>query len=299
MLFAMTFAMGAGVAVIQPAFPSLVREWFPSSVGVATATYSNGLLVGETLGAALTLPVVLPLAGGSWEWSFAIWALPVLATAAFVAVGTPHIARDAGRPRVRWMPSWRDPVTWQLGLLQGGVSAMYFGANAFIPDYLHAVGKPHLVGPALTALNAGQLPASLLVLILAQRLAGRKEPLLAIGPVALLALAAFLLGPPAAMLAGVAMLGFLGAFVLVLTLALPPLLAKPDEVHRLSAGMFAIGYSCSFFVPLIGGAVWDATNVPATAFFPVVAGAVTVAGVGAILRLSPHGAAPGRSAQHR
>ena len=39
--------MGLGVAVSQPAFPSLVREWFPTRIAIAIAVYSNGVLIGE------------------------------------------------------------------------------------------------------------------------------------------------------------------------------------------------------------------------------------------------------------
>src|SRR5690348_3344443 len=55
-LFATTFAMGVGIAVMQPAFPSIVRDWIPRNVGLATAVYSNGLLVGEAISASLTIP---------------------------------------------------------------------------------------------------------------------------------------------------------------------------------------------------------------------------------------------------
>ncbi|HET7339715.1 MAG TPA: MFS transporter, partial [Candidatus Dormibacteraeota bacterium] len=41
-LLAATFLMGIGVAVSQPAFPTLVREWFPYRIAIATAVYSNG-----------------------------------------------------------------------------------------------------------------------------------------------------------------------------------------------------------------------------------------------------------------
>ena len=39
----------------------------------------------------------------------------------------------------------------------GANNATYFSANAFIPDYLHHVGRPDLIGDTLSALNIGQL----------------------------------------------------------------------------------------------------------------------------------------------
>ena len=283
-LFAMTFVMGAGVAVIQPALPALVSQWFAQRVALATAIYANGLLVGEVLGAGLTLPLVLPLVGGAWEWSFAIWSAPVLATALLIGFGTPHDPPPASAPRLRWWPDWRDPVTWQLGLVQGGGSALYFASNAFIPDYLHAIGRPELVNACLTALNAGQVPASLIVLLLARQLAGRKAPLVVAALLGLASLGALLTGLPVAMITGAAIIGIAAAFVLILTLALPPLLAPPEDVHRLSAGVLTISYGLAFIVPFIGGAVWDATAVTAAAFLPGAIGALLVLMLGLTLR---------------
>lgn len=282
-LFAMTLVMSAGIAVMQPALPSLVAQWAPRAIGVATAVYVNGLLVGETLGAGLTLPVMLPAAGGSWEGALALWSIPVALTVVLVAL----VARDApgvaDRKSGRWWPSWRDPRVWQLGMLQGGVSALYFGTNAFIPDYLNAIGQPALIAPALTADNAAQIPASLILIATAQRFAGRKLPLFFCVAAALAGFPLLLAGGGLPVVAGASMIGFFGAGVLTLSLALPPLLAEPDDVHRLAAGMFTIGYTLAFFVPIVGGALWDATHVPATAFFPVIVGALSVvAGAGAI-----------------
>lgn len=284
MLFGMTFVMGAGVSVIQPALPALVSHWFPRRAPLATAVYANGLLVGEVLGAGLTLTLVLPLVGGAWEWSFAVWSVPVLATALMIGFGTPHAAPAPTAARLRWWPDWRDPHTWQLGLVQGGGSALYFASNAFIPDYLHATGQPELVSACLTALNAGQVPASLLVLLLARHLAGRKAPLIVAALLGLVALGGLLTAVPAAMIAGAAIIGFAAAFVLILTLALPPLLAPPEDVHRLSAGVLTISYALAFVVPFLGGAVWDATAVTATAFLPGAVGALLVLILGLTLQ---------------
>ena len=283
MLFAMTFAMGAGVAILQPSLPSLVSQWFPTSAALATAVYANGLLIGEALGASLTIPLVLPLTGGSWPLSFVVWAVPVLATAAAVILFTTEIAGDR-RQNGPWWPDWRDARTWRLGLLQGGGSALYFACNAFVPDYLQAIGRPDLIGACLTALNTGQLPASLVILLFAHRLSGRRAPFLVAGMGGLLGLAALLLPWPATLIGGAAIAGFFAAFVLILTLALPPIIAAPDDVHRLSAGMFTIGYTLSFVVPLIGGAVWDITGKTAAAFLPGAAGGAIVLLMAMLLR---------------
>ena len=93
-LFAMTGVMGIGIAISQPTFAALVGQWFPHAVARATGFWSNGLLVGELLGASLTLPLVLPLVG-SWQAAFAVWSVPVLLSAALLGFGTPHLASDA------------------------------------------------------------------------------------------------------------------------------------------------------------------------------------------------------------
>jgi len=284
MLAGMTFLMALGIALIQPAFPSIVRQWFPDRVGLATAVYSNGLLMCEIIAAALTVPL-LPLVGGRWEVGIAIWSVPVALTAAWIALRTPHEQPDANRPPARWWPDWRDRNTWALGFIFGAASALYWRANAFIPDYLHGTQRPGLVGAAITALNAGQIPASILIGVFARRLIGHRWPFVSMGVITAVGLFGFLLMPGAWAVAWSAVFGFTAAGVLVLTLALPPLLAEPDDVHRISAGIFTISYTCSFLVPLLSGAAWDATGISQLAFVPAAAAAVVLVGLPAVLRL--------------
>jgi CP family cyanate transporter-like MFS transporter len=297
MLFAMTALMGAGVAVMQPALPTLVGAWFAGRVPLATAVYANGLLIGETLPASLTIPFVLPLLGGSWSASFALWSVPVLATAFLVLAGTPHVPPDPTKARARWWPDWHALRTWQLGLNMGGCGALYFGCNAFLPDYLHAIGRADLLNAGLTALNAGQLPASLVIMVFGRRLVGRRTPLIVVALIGLAGLVGLssLSGPaglggllvPSApvLIAAAGLIGFAAAFVLILTLALPPLLAGQDDVHRLAAGMLALGYGITFIVPYLGGAVWDATHVTQAALLPGLLGALLLIAMAVTFRL--------------
>jgi CP family cyanate transporter-like MFS transporter len=275
MLFGMTFLMAAGVAVVQPALPTLVGEWFAQRPGFATAVYANGLLIGESLPAALTIPLILPLVGASWPASFALWAVPVAATALLMALCPSDARRSATATPVRWWPDWRSARMWRLGLMQGGTGGLYFASNALIPDYLHAIGRPDLVTAGLAALNIGQLPASVVLLLWARRLGNSKAAVVAVQIVAFLGIATLVIAQPALTTVGAAVIGFCCAFTLIVTLALPPQLAPADDVHRLSAGTFTIGYSLSCVIPLVGGAIWDMTGIPAAAFLAA-AGSTTI-----------------------
>jgi MFS transporter, CP family, cyanate transporter len=275
-LFGMTLMMGIGMAIMQPAIPSLISEWFPRRVGLATAIYVNGILAGETLAPALTLPVVLPLAAGRWEASFAIWAAVILATVLVMAWLTPRFPDASGDVSLGWSPDWKRADTWRLGFLLGGSSSAYFGANAFIPDFLHAIGRPHLVGLCLTLLNAAQFPASLAAGVIASGGMVRREPFVVVAAATLGSLGIFLLQRDWAMILGAGLLGICFGFALVFCLSLPPALSARGDVHRLSAGMLAIGYAYAFVAPLLGGAAWDLSRAPATSFLGVGLGAVTI-----------------------
>ena len=56
-LYAATIVTGFGVAIMHPSLPPLVRGWLPHRIGFGTAVFTNGLLVGEILPVALTIPV--------------------------------------------------------------------------------------------------------------------------------------------------------------------------------------------------------------------------------------------------
>ena len=293
-LYAATVAMGAGVSIMQPAMPRLVRDWMPDRIGFATAVYSNGLLVAEILAVALAIPVVLPLAGGSWRFSLVLWAAPIVATAALVAAYAPR-APGASRTRAAgaglWWPNWRDPLIWRLGFMLGGVNTVYFSANTFLPDYLHGIGRPEMVGDVLTGLNAGQLPGSLLMIALAGRLGRQRATYLAMGGLIAAGIAGILLSRGNGIIWWAALVGGANAVLLILMLALPALLGAEHDVHRISAAMFTISYPCAVVLPILGGFVWDLTGISVLAFAPAAVGAI------AILALAP-GLNLQRRAQH-
>jgi CP family cyanate transporter-like MFS transporter len=269
LLCATTVLTAFGVSIMQPAMPPLVRAWVPERIGFGTAVYINGLLIGEVLPVALTLPLILPLVGGSWRLAFVAWALPCVAFAIAIAAFAPRAAPPAETIPRRWWPDWRSGLIWRLGLMFGGNNATYFAANGFIPDYLHHIGRPDLIGPTLSALNIGQLPASFLLLGLASRMVGRPWPYAACGVLSMVCVFAMLSGSGWLIVSAAAALGFSGAVTITLMLALPPLLSAREDVPRVTAAMFTISYSCAVIVPVISGLIWDASGIPAAAFVPI------------------------------
>ncbi|HYW60466.1 MAG TPA: MFS transporter [Xanthobacteraceae bacterium] len=290
MLYAATVLMGIGIAVMQPALPALVRAWTPGHIGLGTAVYTNGMVIGATVGPVFTIPFLLPWLGGSWRLDIAAWSALIAAIGlAFALFGPPitespdaNSAGPASAPR-RWWPAWNDPLIWLLGLAFGGTNSLYFGANAFVPDYLVAHGHGDLVGAALAWLNGSQLIASFTLLFVADRLHRRAWPYVVFGLAALAALLGIILGGHGWIVPATAVLGCAAAVPFVLILALPPALSAPADVPRTAAGMFTISYAGAVIVPVVCGAVWDLTGAAWTAFLPLAVCAVVMATIGAWL----------------
>ncbi len=287
LLYGATIVTGFGVAIMHPSLPALVRGWLPHRIGFGTALFTNGLLVGEILPVALTIPVVLPWLNNSWRESFMLWAAPValIAVAIMLLAPRPSMSEQAKRNAQRWWPDWSDPLIWRLGIALGSVNAMYFSANAFLPDYLHHIGRQDLVSAALTALNVGQIPASFLLLAVAGRLERAIWPHIVCGAGSLAAIIGIAVLPGEGIVACAAILGFFAAAILILMLALPPLLAPPDDVHRVSAAMFTISYSCAVITPVFSGLAWDLTGVAWSAFVPLGLCAILLMALAPTIRL--------------
>jgi len=266
-LFGSTLLMGVGVAVSQPAFPALVREWFPARIALATAVFSNGVLIGETVPTVFTSPFgVMQLAHGDWRWALPLWSACVLVTGAVIVLRAP--ARPAQLVgRARWWPSWMQGQTVRIGLVMGMASTVYFGSNAYIPDFLDQSGRHDLITPTLAVLNASQLLTAPAVALWDEILTGRAGFLGSAG-LLIVSQVGLVLAPGVLVVFFAFLLGFSAALGFIVVLTLPPRLAAPGDVHRMSAGIFTIQYASAFVIPLIAGALWDATGISQLAFVP-------------------------------
>ncbi len=196
--------------------------------------------------------------------------MPLFLIAAAIFLWQPKSKSGEIKPARHWMPDWRDPLLWKLGFIMSSANQFYFCANAFLPGFLLQSGRTELIAPALSGLNTGQLPASLVLLVMASRWERKKWPLLLAGAFAFASMAGMLTASGLwGMTAATSLAGFALAMILTLVLALPALLVAPDDVPRMSAGMFTIGYSVAVIVSVLAGVAWDITGDAAFAFLPM------------------------------
>ncbi len=273
MLYATTMLTGLGVALMQPALPSIVKEWLPHKTFYATAVYVNGLLLGgEVLPVAITQPVIMPMVG-SWRTAYVFWGVVSL----LIALTFYHLAPRQQRPSTKivkklvWMPDWKNPLLWKLGVMMGCVNAIYFSANFFIPRYLEYNGYTNFIDPALVALNLGQIPASIILMFSNSVLSQRRLPYLISGVGLMLALTGLLtIRSGFVIVSSASVIGFFSATVLILMLGLPTIISKPNEIHRASSLMLTVGYACAVIIPILCGLTWDISGFSTYVFYPMI-----------------------------
>jgi MFS transporter, CP family, cyanate transporter len=285
-LYAASIATGFGVAIMQPALPTLVRAWLPRHIALGTIAYTSGMLIGSMFSTVLTIPVVLPLLGGSWRLDLVAWAALSLAITPVFYLLSPKTNSQSVNTAVggRWWPDWKNPTVWLLGLTFGSNNSAFFSSNAFLGDFLAANGKPELLGPALAWLNGAQILTPFILLLMADRMQRKAWPFLIFGPLLLLSFLGLMFIPSTLwIIINSAMVGFTTAITLIATLALPPVLAAPADVPRTAAGMFTVSYTIAIIIPTISGALWDFTGVPWMAFVPLCVCAVVLTVLGAVV----------------
>lgn len=278
-LFVFTVVFALGIAVSQPALPSLAQAWFPRRIGRAIATYSNGLLVGEVIAATITLPILLLHLG--WQAALAAWAIPAAVVFLLWLTFTPQAGGRLAVPAA-WIPDWRNAWTLRLGLLMGGASLVYFGMNIWIPDTLDARHARDLIPLTLGVLNLAQLPVSAVLAVFGDPMVGRRWPYGLAGAACLVGVAGYAMAPPATAPLWAGMVGAGSCLAFILTLGLPALL-PPSEVARTSGFMFTIGYGSAFFGPALGGVAWDLTGHFLFALTPMGLAALAMLALGTTL----------------
>jgi CP family cyanate transporter-like MFS transporter len=291
-LYAGTLLLATGIAVAQPALP-LVMQWrFPRAVQRASITVTFGLITGELVAAAITVPVLAPLTGGGWRGTFLAWTAPAaLAAAAWLLVARdppPESAATAGVPAT---PRRRARLWWASTIF-AAQSLTYFASNTWLPTAVAGGPDSRTATLGLVVLNGVQLPVTLALLASRRSVVGSRVFYAAAGGLAAAGVLGWLVAADAAVVVWAALIGAGVSMTFAGLLAYPPSVEAPAEVAGFTAVMLTTGYCAAFVGPLAGGAVLDLVHWRRAPFLVIgVAAAVMVV---AGLRPPPSVVAQGR-----
>jgi CP family cyanate transporter-like MFS transporter len=268
----LTACMGGAVGIVQPALPRIARDALPQRIGLATAIYSNGFIVGGAVGAALAVPILALVGPWSWRGLFVVWG--VIGVVAAFLWWAPSFAehreqREAPESRAssHAEPSWNwiqnaliEPMRTRgmpaVTIAFSTQSAIYYAATGWLPTYLISRGwtLAETVAPVAGLALIG-IPAGLIVTPLVDVI-GRRLILAASGVLTVAASLGLLLLPSAALLWAI-LTGIGTSCALQVSLTGPPELAPPDRVGATAGAMLTIGYVGAVIGPFAIGALHD------------------------------------------
>lgn len=265
-LIATAALCGLGVAVVQSAYPGIVKAAFPTRVASVMGLYSASLMGGGALGARLT-PAFAALAG-DWRAGLALWALPAWAALWLAWRTLPREPRLPSSDTVHTCPAsalttrtlLRRPRTWLLMGSFGLMNAGYASLVAWLAPFYQTHGFSAAHSGGLVAwMSVAQAAAALLMPTLAGHRRDRRAWLalaLALQAAGFAGLAlAPALSPVAWVVIGGAGLG--GAFALFLVTALDHL-SDPASAGTLGALMQGGGFLLAAMGPWITAWLHDA-----------------------------------------
>lgn len=284
-LFAGSILALGGIAIGNVLLPGLIRLHFPSAIGPMTALYTTVLMIGQTLGAGITLPIEHGL-GGTWRLGIGMWAVtaavalvpwvaatvraPEVARPSTVSVpsaddvalgdpadgAVPGVQRDAGRPatvvharRIRLLAIARVPHAWAMAVFFGMQSLQAYVVFGWMPTVLTDAGLSQgAAGGILAIITAMGIPISAVVPALLGAI--RRQGVLVVAFISATALGYFaLIVMPTTLtwLHGV-LIGFgLGAFPMALML-----MALRARTPAGTTGLSAFGQSVGYLLASIG-----------------------------------------------
>jgi CP family cyanate transporter-like MFS transporter len=267
-LWAGTFVVGAGVAVLNVLMPVVVRSNYPTRVALVTGMYSAALGALAATASGVSLPIA-ELAGGAdgWHWSLGVWAL---FTALVAGVWSQRVRRESSAEArlsaalptatVPTQSVWRSREAWRITGFIGLQSSTFYIMIAWFPAI--AVDRGVGAGVAGWYLFTAQVVGigSGLVLPLVLNRYGRRVSGLAVSVPMVVAVLGLLAVPSLLPLWSV-FVGLSTGAALVLGLALIGF-ASRDSAHgaKLSGMAQSVAYLIAAAGPVVAGWLRDVTG---------------------------------------
>ena len=259
-----TLVAAVGIAIGNVLVPAFVRGRHRRHVGVLMGVYTVALSASGALASAASVPLATG-SGLGWHAALGAWTLPALlgtAVWAWAARGTRPAPPHPGPPARRGGDLLRHPLAWAVTGYFALQALSYFTTLTWLAPILRAAGwDATRAGLLLSLLTLAQLPASLLVPIVAARLSSQRPLVLLASTLSAAGLAGLLWAPAVLPALWVLVLGLGQGVGFALALSLMVLRSRGTAAAAsLSAMTQTVGYTVAGLGPLLAGALQSATG---------------------------------------
>ncbi|GLW06030.1 MFS transporter [Microtetraspora sp. NBRC 13810] len=246
---------GTAIAIMNVVMPGVVKQHFPDRIGLFTAIYVSGLVVGAAAASGLMVPLERAT-GAGWRVAAASVAVPAVAAA---LLWLPQALRPSGRraangPRP-YRALLRRPMTWYVMAFMGLQSLTFYIMLAWLPTIFLDAGLPAEEGGYLLSLtNLAQVAATLAVPVHAGRSRTQVPHILVAGALTVAGYLGVWLVPTTVPWLWMVILGLgQGASIALALLIIALRAPDPASVTALSAVAQTFGYTLAALGPLFIG----------------------------------------------
>jgi len=285
-LLAFSFIYGVGCGLVFPNLPKLVSALVPrEKAGVATGIFTAGILVGDALGLAITMPLIYPITN-TFQGVFYIWSIPPIIAAIvwWVLVKEPSHISATGESLARNKPSFRHILKnknlWLVSSLLLLENFFFYNWAGWAPALMMSKGASVELAGAITSITVWVgIPTAFLIPRLAYKL-GRRKPFIW-GASLILALVTWMainVSLPMSWLV-MALVGITTNARYAILLALPVEMIPEEDVGAASGLVLSIGYIGGILGAVTGGRILDITGSLDLSLLVLVGIALTAFGI--------------------
>ncbi|MEB5650841.1 MFS transporter [Mammaliicoccus sciuri] len=263
-LYVGTILIGVGIAFGNVLTPGIIKMNFPLRIGIMTGYYTVVMNIFGSVSSYVTAPLVK-------HFNYNI-AISLIAIVTFIGIIiwsfqlNKHETVNSSQTTTN-INVWKSPLSWQITLLMGGQSMIFYSLINWLPEFLLSHGTPiNEAGIYLSILQLAIIPLTFVTPIFAEKLKNQVLITFVTGLLFVLGILTLMLQPNWAFL-GIILIGIASGLAFGLVNTFFGLRTENGLTAAKLSGMSqSVGYLFAAIGPLLFGILHDATNSWNTSF---------------------------------
>ena len=258
-LYIGTLLIGIGIAFGNVLAPSMIKTYFPSRIGIVTGYYTVVMNVFGGLSSYITGPLTT-----HYSYMVALSLIGVI-TILTIVIFSFQLRNNLIVPssvKEKAINVWKSPLAWQITLLMGGQSLIFYTLINWLPEMLLEKGiSTNKSGFYLLLLQIAILPFTFIVPIIAAKRASQVSIMIMTGTLFVLGTLGLICLPAIYIVIAIIILGIASGFAFGLVTTLFSLRTESAQTATKLSGMAqSLGYLLAAVGPLLFGVVHDVTH---------------------------------------